>query len=153
MRRAADSDRGEVELAGLLFRKRNELLQVVGRQLRARQQDLIAERDQRDRREVALPVVGQWLAVQCRRDRDRPVGDEVKGVSVGIGTCRELGADDTAGARLVVDDDLLAPEFSKLLSDQARKQVAAATGRIRHDEADRLAREVLRRRAAKWRDR
>ena len=38
---------------------------------------------------------------------------------------------------LILDHDLLSPDTGELVAEKARQQVAAAPGRIGHDEADR----------------
>jgi hypothetical protein len=58
-----------------------------------------------------------------------------------------LGADQAAGAGLVVDHHLLAPQLGQLVAEEPREQVTAAAGRVGHDEMHRLVWEVLRLRA------
>ena len=49
-----------------------------------------------------------------------------------------LGADRSAGAAAVVDDELLAELLRQLRGERPRERVGAAAGRERRDEADRL---------------
>src|SRR5205085_3057753 len=56
----------------------------------------------------------------------------------------DLAADVGRGARTVVDQDLLSERGPHGLGDRARDDVRAATGRIRHDPANRLVRPGLR---------
>jgi hypothetical protein len=142
MRRAADADGGIVECARLLPRERDQLLKIACGQRCAHDQDLIAHRQHRDRREVALPVVGYAL-VEARRDRQRAVGCEVERVAVGVRARRELGSDQAASACAVVDHDLLSPDGGELVAEQASQQVAAAASGVRNDEADRAGWELL----------
>jgi hypothetical protein len=48
-----------------------------------------------------------------------------------------MAADHAARAAAVIDNDLLAQRFRETLANGARKNVIAATGRKRHDEAQR----------------
>ena len=58
-------------------------------------------------------------------------------VAVRVGARRNLGADRAAGARAVVDDELLAELLGQPRRQQARDDVGAAAGRERHDHAHR----------------
>jgi hypothetical protein len=83
MGRAADPDRGVIELARLLPRERDELLQSLCRQRRLDDQHLVAHRHHRDRCEIALPVIGHAL-VEARGDGQRTVGRKIKCIAVGL---------------------------------------------------------------------
>jgi len=142
MRGAADSDRGVVEFARLLPGEGDQLLDAACRQRGLDDQNLIAHRQHRHRRQIALPVVGHAL-VKARGDRKRTVGGEVKRIAVGIRTRRKLGSDQAAPACAIIDHDLLSPDGGKLVAEQASQQVAAAAGGVRHDKADRPGRKIL----------
>ena len=58
---------------------------------------------------------------------------------------RGLGADVSAGAGLVVDEDLLAQRLAEVLGDQAGRDIGALPGLVRHDQAHRLVGIGLRR--------
>jgi hypothetical protein len=58
-------------------------------------------------------------------------------IAVRSGLRHELDPQVAAGARAVVDDDLLAPRLGELLADRAREQIRGADGREGHD--DRIA--------------
>ena len=70
--------------------------------------------DQDHRREVLHVVVGH-LRVQAGVDRVGADGAHQQRVAVGCALGDELAADVAAGARAVVDDDLLAPRLRQLL--------------------------------------
>src|SRR6266704_3399548 len=90
----------------------------------------------RNRHEVALRVVREVL-VQARVDRDRGVRRDEKGVTVGRGLRRRLGADVAARAGAVVDDELLLERLGERLRELARIEIRAAARRRGHDEPDR----------------
>src|SRR6185436_5191488 len=50
----------------------------------------------------------------------------------------DLGADDRARPRAVIDDDLLAQPLAQLLAHQARDRIGRAACSVRHDKAYRL---------------
>jgi hypothetical protein len=132
----ADADGGVIEFAGFLARERHELLDSSRRKRAPHEQNLIAHRQHRYRRKIPFPVVG-YAFVQRRGDRQRPVGREIKRVTVCLRACCKLGPDQAASARPIVDHDLLSPDAGELVAEKTRQQVAAAPGRVGHDEADR----------------
>jgi hypothetical protein len=76
-------------------------------------------------------------------------------VAVGLGLGHDLGADDAAGARSVVDHHLLSQAGAEMLADQPRHDVEHAGARgERHDDAQRTVGIGLRqhRRAGSQRD-
>jgi hypothetical protein len=97
-------------LPGSFFRERDEFFQIGRRKFRAHQQDLVADRHHRDRREILFPVVWHLLVQRCGNG-GRAVGREIDRVTVRIGMSRSLGADQPARAGLVLDHDLLAPHL------------------------------------------
>ena len=64
-------------------------------------------------------------------------------VAVGRGLGRHVGADAAAGARPVLDNDLLAQRLAELLGGHARQDVGRLAGRGRDDDAQRLGRPSL----------
>jgi hypothetical protein len=92
--------------------------------------------DEGDRRQVAIRIESHLL-LHVRRDRERPGCPEQQGMTVGRCPCDELGGDVAACAAAVVDHDLLAEAFRKLLRDHARHRIARAARRETDDEAQR----------------
>ena len=83
------------------------------------------------------------LLVEPRIDSMRDRDDEQR-VAVGSGFGREVGADNAAGARAVVDKNLLAKLFAELIGDDPPDHVVTAAGRERNDQPDRPARIIVR---------
>ena len=103
------------------------------RLVRGGQQDRQVD-EAHDRHEVLVDVVGHGHA-ECR------VGDhrgrrQQDGVAVGFRLGDDLGADDGAAARLVLDDHRLAQQSGELLGDDAGGGVGRSARRIGHDETD-----------------
>ena len=113
MRARRDAARCVVELAGLRFRERDQLLHRFHRQRRMHDEDVRQRREARDRREVAHRVERQLL-VQARIDRERR-GDHEQRVAVGRRFRDDLGAVEAARAGTVVDDDRLAERVAQAL--------------------------------------
>ena len=97
----------------------------------------------RHRREVAIEIVRQ-LVVKIRIEREHRAAREIKGVAVGRRLRDVLGSEDAAGAGTVVDDDLLAGHLRQLLGNRAAENIRRTAGRKADDEANRLARIILR---------
>jgi hypothetical protein len=134
---AAVAGRAVVQLAGLALGERDELLQVLHRQLGPHHVQAGHLRQQRHRHEGLGRVVGQ-LVEDVRVDRQRADVAEDDGVLVV--RPRHLGHGDVArAARLVVDEDALAQELGHLGGGGPGHDLAAAAGRERHDQADGLA--------------
>src|SRR5256886_12024711 len=70
--------------------------------------------------------------------------DEADGIAVGRRAQHRRHADISAGADLVLDDELLAQLFRQILSDDARHGVVWPTGGERHDPGPRPRRIALR---------
>src|SRR3954454_18591726 len=66
-------------------------------------------------------------------------------MAIGRRALEHVHADRAGGARLIFDDHGLMKAVAQLLPDQARGDVAGATGRIRDDDLNGLGRKVLRR--------
>ena len=82
--------------------------------------------DARDRRDVADEIEIE-LVVERRVDRVRR-SDQEERVAVRRRAHDRLGADIAAGARPVLDDELLAEPLRQPLTDQARDDVGRAAG-------------------------
>ena len=79
------------------------------------------------------------LAVQRHIDGVRDVAHQQR-VTVGRRLRRELGTDVGAGARPVVEDNLLGKALGQLAAEDARQRVGTPARRERQDEADRFVR-------------
>jgi hypothetical protein len=134
MRRRADPVRAEVDAAGPGPRGGDQILDVVDRQARVDDDDIERARHQGDRRKGAERIVRQ-LGIERRIDR---VGERRHQQRVAVWGARRHrgGADDGAGARLVLDDDRLAEIRGHRLAEPARNNICAPAGRERHDDAD-----------------
>jgi hypothetical protein len=102
------------------------------------QHELRKGRDQADRGEVLVPVIGQLLVDQ-RVDR-MAHGDDRQRVAVARRLGDDLAGDHTVGAGAVVGDDRLAPGLREVLAHRARQQVGRAARREGDHHADLLVR-------------
>jgi hypothetical protein len=101
-----------------------------------------AGRDERYKAEIPQGVERQ-LGIEIRHDGMRAGRDQqciTVGRRLGHQVCRNIAA--RAGA--VIDDDLLIPQLTQFLADDAPEQIGAAAGRIANDNAHRLGRIILR---------
>ena len=135
MNRAAGSARTKVERAWPGARQREEFFEVIRFDRRVHDQDQRAGGDQADRRDPLDRVVRQLV--------ERRVGGVAgryhdQGVAVWGGARDDLGADQTAGASAVVDDELLAELLRQTYRHHARNDIGAAARRKRHDHAHRF---------------
>ncbi len=147
MNRGSRARRSVAEFARIGLRQRDELLQVARGKRRIDDQHGGEAGDQRDRSEVAQPVIRQILA----HGRAHHPGDRVieQGIAVGCRAHDRIDADGAARAALVLDHHLLPQHVGKLLCGRARGEVDAAARSQRDDQLDRLCRiTVLRRRNA-----
>ena len=94
--------------------------------------------DLHDRLEVPQHVVRDLL-VEMRNDHVRRAGGE-QGVPVGLGSRRDLGSDQSPGARAIVDYDLLSEHAKQPVGNDAYHGVCRAAGCERNDHAHRLGR-------------
>ena len=140
MQRAADAAGAILDVAGLGFGERDEFLDRLGRQIRIDRERVRARCEQRDRRKRLQRVVGQLVERRIDRMRD---GDDQQRVAVGRRLRHQLGADDAAGAGLVLDDELLAEPLAELRADDARQDVVEPARRERHDHPHRPVRIVV----------
>ena len=93
--------------------------------------------DQCDRYEVGDRVVTE-RGIEVAIGRMRECSD-IDGVAVGVGTGNEFGCNVAAGARLVLDDDLLTPKLGKTGRDDTGSRVNSSTGRERADYTHQLS--------------
>ena len=59
------------------------------------------------------------------------------------GTLHHLRANAGVGAGTILDDDALAPHLGKFLADDPHVDVGRSTGRVGHDDRDRVAGIIL----------
>ena len=137
---ASHADRGEVDLAGLFLRRGDQLGDRVGREARARHQDVRNLDQLCDADEVA-----RWLDLQLMRvdglvdGVGRHVADEQR-VAVGRRFGGGLEREVAVRARPVLDEKRLSERFGEALRDDARDDVGGATGAVGHQDSHRLAR-------------
>ena len=91
--------------------------------------------DQRDRDKILLGVVGQ-LGIQRRIERHVGEPADHQRIAVRIAGRRGLGADDGAGAGLVLDHKTLAGALCEHVGDKPPDQIVAAAGPDRDDDLD-----------------
>jgi hypothetical protein len=92
-----------------------------------------------DRRESLDRIIGQ-LGVEARIDHEGRFRPDEQRVAVGRGLGDVFRRDLIVGARLVLDDDLLAPRFGEALRERAGERVGHTAGRGGHDDGHRFAR-------------
>ena len=93
-----------------------------------------ADHRKADRLEILDGTIGQ-VFVQIGRDGEAAGDADQQRIAVRLGARYELGADDAASTRAIVDHHLLIESFSQFLSDQACNDICPATGRLGHDQA------------------
>jgi len=98
-----------------------------------------------------VPATGRAVANEIERQLvverriDGIVGsDEADGIAIGRRAQHRRHADISAGADLVLDDELLAEPLRQILSDDTRDDVVWPAGSERHDPMDRSRRITLR---------
>ena len=138
MRQRAGGGRAVAALARVGLHPVDQLLERLGRHLRADGDGEIEGGDLGDRLEVADGIVGQRL-VDVGIDRHRRDRREQQGLAVRRGGFHRLHADAALGAGAVLDDDGLVEGDAQVLGDQPRQGIARAAGGKREDDADRLA--------------
>ena len=84
VRVAADAERAEVELVGILLRIGHQLLEVLHRDVLVEDQHLLREGEVGDRLEILQRIVGQVL-VERRIERHRAARQQADGGAVGSG--------------------------------------------------------------------
>ena len=131
----AGAGRAEIDLAGIGFRISNKFGDGLGRKRRIDHQRIRRVADQADRREILARVVADIL-VERGADRQRAGIAQHQRVAVGFAFGDRLGADRAAGARTVVDHDLLAKQFTHLVGDATADHRSAAARRERNHQRD-----------------
>ena len=134
---------GVVEPARVLARMLDPLLDGFGGRVVGHQHDAGCVAQMPNGREVTHRVIGH-ARVEVGADGMCAGGGQQQGVTIGRRLGREVGAQRTAGAGLVVHHHRLAQPFAEFLREAAGKQVGGPTGREGHNEADRLGRVGLR---------
>ena len=127
MDRAADAGRRHIDLAGIGLGIGDELGTRLGRKRRIDHHDERRTGDACDRRDVADEIEIE-IVVERRIDGVRRRGHK-KRVAVRRRPHDRLGGEICAGARPVLDDELLAEPLRQPLADQAREDVGQAAGR------------------------
>ncbi|MNT32623.1 hypothetical protein D3C72_1685160 [compost metagenome] len=125
-------------LAGIGLEQRHHLRQRARREVRRHRQDGGRDRHLADRREVRDRVIAD-TPVQRRVLHVRSEGQQ-RGVTVLCCAGNVLGTRGGARARLVVDDDRLAPAPGQFLPDQPRHGVVHIARHRRHHDGERARR-------------
>src|SRR5665213_2004248 len=107
MNAAAFAGGSVIELAWLLLGERDQYLHIMCGQRRIHQNDEWTGGDQSDRREILARVVAD-VGVKRQVNRKRAGAAEAERVAVGRGLGDLARAERTAGATMILDDDLLA---------------------------------------------
>ncbi len=141
VRGCAGAGRRERVLARIRFKQRDEFLRVLRRERRRGDEQKRRHADIGDRRELALRVVSRLL--QKRIDRHRPARRCEQRVAVGRRLRRDVGSYHAAGARPVVDHDLLAEHVGHFLRHHAADQIGRLARRPRHYHAQRAVGIIL----------
>ena len=135
VRDAACAVRAPVHLARMRLHVGDEFLHVPVGHRRMRHHHGRALAHLRDRREVAVHVIGQVLVEgRCNREAGR---NGQQRVAIGPGLHHQRRAERGACARLEVDDEGLAQRLGELLVVEPRLHVAAAAGSERVDDRHR----------------
>ena len=137
VRIASQADRGEVDLAGLLLRRGDQLGDGVGRKARAGDDDVRDLDEFGDADEIArgldLQLVGEDVLVD---GVGRHVAHEQRvavGRRLGGGFEREVAV----GARAIFHQECLAHRLGQPLRDDARDDVGRASGAVGHEDLHR----------------
>ena len=139
MRAATVTGGTEIQFTRLGLRQLDQILHRVHRQRRIDHQDLRSGGSQRDRRQVALRIIGQFF-VQTRIDTEG-TADQQHRITVGSCARHQLCRQHTAtAAAAIVDDKLLAELLGQFTRDHARHKVGVAAGRLGNDESHRPCR-------------
>ena len=143
MRGRARAGRAIGHLVGIGFGVGDEFLEVLDRQILARDQ-----RDRRlgkegDRREILRRVIKRLL-VERLVLRMRADARQDHGVAVGRGIGDALAAIHAAGAADILDHNLLAEDLAHARREYAADRVLRAARSERNDHGDRPGRKVLR---------
>ena len=127
MRAAADTGRGEVDLSGLLFRERDQLVHVPHAECRRDHDDAGGSHDLAHGREVPQRIERQFRVERCAHRKTERVHEQRIAVRCGPG--HDTHAHHAARTPAVVHDDLLARVLGHLRPDSARDEIARAPRR------------------------
>ena len=139
----ADAGIGQGGLGARSLKVPDEILERIRRQVGPTDDRHRRLRDEADRCECRLRIVGK-LAIESGRGRESHVIDQ-QGVAVRVGAHRAAGADSAASAAGVLDRDLLAENFRHGLRGDARDRIGRPARGRGDDDVDRPRRVVLRR--------
>jgi hypothetical protein len=143
----AGARRGERVFAGVRLEQGDEFARVCRRKLRRRDQQVWRQAHVGHGRQFALRFVGRFLQERIDGDGAARCGEQRIAVRGGLG--RDIGAYHAAGARAVVDHDLLAEHFRHFLRHHAADEIGRLARRPRHDHAQGAAGIILRARGAR----
>ena len=146
MRGAAGAGRRAVQLARLGARQRQQLGDILGRQVVAHHQQHGIDADRRHGGEVGAHVVGQ-VAVERRRDGGRAVRGQHDDAAVGRRLGDRGGGDLAVGAGAVLDHDGALQPLADAGRHDAGEKIVRSAGRKADDEAQRTIGEIYRLRA------
>jgi hypothetical protein len=146
----AGPDPGRAVLHVLLigFAIGDELLQILDRQILARDQQDRLLTDQRDGREVGHRIVERMLVVRLAM-REGPGATEHELVSVGRSLRDAAGTGHAAGAADILDDHLLPKSLRQSRREYAADRIGRAAGGERNNHGHRPCRPILRR-GSRW---
>ena len=142
MLRAALPGRRIAQRAGLGLGELDQFLQRFDRKLRVDDHDVRRRTGEPDRREILDRIVRQ-LGIKPRIDAVRRNVGEQQRVAVGRRLGGQFRAEQPAGARTVVDDDLLVDLGADVLRQQPPHCVGRAADRLRDDDPDDLLLGIL----------
>ncbi|MNI47523.1 hypothetical protein D3C73_1020490 [compost metagenome] len=134
--RRAAARAGMRVLTRVLARQLDEVGKGLAGKLHVGDQHVGPGGQQRDMREVAVPI--RHVLVDGVADGVGAHPRQQQGVAVRFGLGHHIGTDVAVGPALVFDDDALAQLFGKFGREQPAHRVGAAAGRERHDQLDRL---------------
>src|SRR5262249_1539707 len=137
--RRAVAGGGVAVLAGVFLYLRDPLGHRARGKGRMHAQEEAGRAEAGDRRELGGGG-GTRFFNQLRRRAQRRDRRNEKRVAVGLGRSDRLGADQRAGAGLVVDHDRLLERGGQRVADRAAEHVDQRARGIRHDQLDRLRR-------------
>jgi hypothetical protein len=125
-----------IELAGILLRERDQLLERARRHARVQHEDVRRDGELRDRREIALDVVARLLVE--RHVRGVGAAADEQRVAVGRRARDVFRRDVAAAAGPVLDDDGGAQELAQLQRGRPGHEIGAAARQVAGDHANRF---------------
>ena len=132
-----DARRDVFEAILLLAHEREQFLERLRRRRAVHREHIGRPAQIGDVGEIAHRVETRILVHGGREHVRGHAGDDER-VAVGLGTRHRLGADETAAAGAVLDEELLAEHRAELLAEHAPQEVVRAAGRVGHDHPHRL---------------